>query len=51
MPSGKVKLDDYTGGKAIVAAEVKIIDLAGIASDIKNSTIQSVYALTARPKC
>ena len=46
MLSGKVKLDSYTGGKAIVSAEVKVIDLNGTVSDAKTSTIQPVYALT-----
>jgi ATP-dependent DNA helicase RecG len=46
MLSGKVKLDSYTGGKAIVSAEVKVIDWNGTVSDAKNSTIQPVYPLT-----
>lgn len=46
MLSGKVKLDNYTGGKAIVSAEVKVIDLNGTFSDAKTSTIQPVYLLT-----
>jgi ATP-dependent DNA helicase RecG len=46
MLSGKVKLDSYTGGKAIVSAEVKVIDLNGTFSDVRTSTIQPVYPLT-----
>ncbi len=46
MLSGKVKLDNYTGGKAIAASEVKAIDVAEIVSDAKNSTIQPIYTLT-----
>lgn len=46
MLSGKVKQDSYTGGKAIDAAEVKVIDLAGIASTPKGNSIQSIYSLT-----
>jgi len=46
MLSGKVKPDGYTGGKAIDAAEVKVIDLAAIASTPKDNSIQPVYSLT-----
>jgi ATP-dependent DNA helicase RecG len=45
MLAGKVKLDSYTGGKAIVSTEVRVIDLNGTVSDAKNSTIQPVYPL------
>ena len=46
MLSGKIKQDSYSGGKAIDAAEVKVVDLAGIASSIKEGAICPVYALT-----
>ncbi|MDX2241548.1 MAG: ATP-dependent DNA helicase RecG [Leptolyngbyaceae cyanobacterium bins.302] len=43
---GKVKQDDYTRALTIEATEVKVADLAGKRSSIKDDLIQPVYALT-----
>ena len=46
MLSGKIKQDSYTGGKAIEAADVRVIDLAVIPFTANDDVIQPVYALT-----